>query len=96
MARRLVAPDVAVIELARNLFEELNRGYVALGQFRGRLAMEIQSAAPEPLRKPLQDVDRLISAAQDQLDTAVKEIRSMAPGTFFPGAGASRVISRRR
>jgi len=41
-------PDEAVIQLTMSLFDDLNKGYVALGQFRGRVATEIQRAAPEP------------------------------------------------
>lgn len=87
MERRFVTPDVAASKMAMNLFDELNKGYVALGQFRGRLATEILRAAPEPLKRPLQDIDQLISAAQDSLDKAVEEMRRMAPGTVLQTLG---------
>lgn len=85
--KRFVTPDVAASKLAMNLFDELNKGYVSLAQFRGRIATEIERAAPEPLKKPLRDIDQLISSAQDQLDRAVEEMRRMAPGTLLVTLG---------
>ena len=87
MEKRFVTPDVAASKLATDLFDELNKGYVALGQFRGRVATEIERAAPGPLKQPLRDIDQLISAAQDQLDRAIEEMRQMAPGTLLVTLG---------
>jgi len=70
-----------------DLFGELNKGYVALGQFRGRIATEVERAAPGPLKQPLRDIDQLISSAQDQLDKAIQEMRRMAPGTVLQTLG---------
>lgn len=87
MEKRFVTPDVAASKLAMGLFDELNKGYMALGKFRGRIATEIERTAPEPLKKPLGDIDQLISAAQDQLDRAIEEMRRMAPGTLLVTLG---------
>ena len=87
MEKRFETPDVAASKLATDLFDELNKGYVALGQFRGRIATEIERAAPVPLKKPLRDIDQLISAAQDQLDRAIKAIRVISPGTLLVTMG---------
>jgi len=87
MDRRFVTPDKAASELAMDLFKELNKGYVALGQFRGRVATEMERAAPGPLKKPLRNIDQLISLAQDQMDAAIQEMRWMAPGTLLVTLG---------
>jgi len=87
MEKRFVTPDVAASKLAMDLFGELNKGYVALGQFRGRIATEVERAAPGPLKQPLRDIDQLISSAQDQLDKAIQEMRRMAPGTVLQTLG---------
>lgn len=87
MAKQFLTPDVAASKLAMDLFDELNKGYVALGQFRGRIATEIQRAAPSPLKGPLKDIDTMVSAAQDQLDRAIEEMRRMAPGTLLVTLG---------
>ena len=79
-------PDVAS-QLAMDLFGELNKGYVALAQFRGRVAVEIERSAPGPLKQPLKDIDLLISAAEDQVEKAIEEMRRMAPGTMLQTLG---------
>jgi len=87
MEKRFVTPDEAASKLAMDLFDELSKGYVSLAQFRGRIATEIERAAPGPLKGPLKDIDTMVLAAQDQLDRAVEEMRRMAPGTLLVTLG---------
>jgi len=87
MARQFTAVDEAAAQLARDLFDNFGRGYVALGQFRGKLATEMERAGRDDLRKSMEAVDSLISAAQDDLDRAVEQLRRMAPGTVLQTLG---------
>lgn len=79
--------DEAATQLARNLFDDFNESYMALGQFRGKLATEIERVGQDNLRRSMEAVDGLISAAQDDLDRAVEKLRQMAPGTLLVTLG---------
>lgn len=83
MARQFTTVDEAASQLTRNLFDDFNRGYMALGQFRGRLATEIERASRDNLRRSMEAVDGLISTAQDSLDQALEQLQQMAPGTIL-------------
>jgi len=84
MERRI---DLEVNRLIMSLFDDFTRGYKSLGEFRGRISTEIQRSAPGPLKPGLEEIDRLVSGAQDDLDKAVEEMRKLAPGTLLVTLG---------
>jgi predicted secreted protein len=69
--------------LARKLFDEFNEGYMSFAKFRGTLANEIMRADREDLRRKIEAVDNSISSAQDDLDQALEQLRTISPGTIL-------------